>query len=103
MVRHIDVRTATVTTLVGKYNLAGNVDGVGTNARLGQPYGVQFADYARIAYVADSQYGMLKRIDVASGTLATIAGSGSSSTPIDGVGTYARFFAPRGIATNDSV
>ena len=74
MVRHIDVDTGVVTTLAGKYNTAGNVDGIGSNARFGQPNGIALADHGRIAYVIDQQYGMLRRIDVASQAVTTIAG-----------------------------
>ena len=74
MVRHVDVDTGVVTTLAGKSNTAGNVDGIGSNARFGQPNGIALADHGRIAYVIDKQYGMLRRIDVASQAVTTIAG-----------------------------
>ena len=74
MVRHIDIGTGAVSTLAGKFNTAGNVDGVGSNARFGQPIDVALADHGRIAYVIDAQYGMVRRIDVGSRAVTTIAG-----------------------------
>ena len=97
LLRHIDVDTAVVTTLAGALNSAGTTDGIGTSARLNAPSAVCLADEGRVAFVTDQGSGRLRRIDVGSATVTTIAGS-TSSTPLDGVGTNARFYNPAGIA-----
>ena len=98
IIRHIDVTTSAVTTLAGEYNSAGTADGVGSNARFNGPYAVCLADWGRVAFVTDNG-GRLRRIDVATATVTTIAGS-TSTTPADGVGSNVKFNSPRGVAAS---
>ena len=97
VIRHIAMDGAVVTTLAGKSNVVGTTDGVGTNARFNAPSAICLVDYARVAFVVDYGTGRLRRIDVATAAVTTIAGS-TSTTPADGVGTNAKFYQPKGVA-----
>ena len=83
MIRHIDMDTQVVTTLAGKSNTGGSTDGVGSNARFGQPTDVALADHGRVAFVVDQSYGTLRRIDVGSRAVTTIAGGGSHDSSLE--------------------
>jgi DNA-binding beta-propeller fold protein YncE len=82
------IRWADVTSLSGETGILagsdrslfdfGDVDGVGTAARLQHPLGVVFVsgDDGGLLYVADTYNSKIKRIDPATGQVTTIAGSG---------------------------
>ena len=93
-IRHVDVDSAMVTTLAGSYSSAGINDGAGTNALFNRPSSVALADFGRLAYVTDYATGLLRRIEVVSGRVRTLAGTGTSGTSIDGIGSKARFHNP---------
>jgi sugar lactone lactonase YvrE len=89
---------ATVSTLAGS-GTAGLVNGVGTNARFNNPYGVAVDSLGNI-YVADQSNHCIRRISP-SGDVTTIAGSGSAGFS-DGTGTNARFYNPTHVALTSS-
>ena len=79
---------------------AGNSDGTGTAARFNYPAGIAM-DSAGNAYVCDNYNGgngLIRKITPA-GVVTTIAGGTSDSVQyLDGLGPYARIYAPEGIA-----
>lgn len=87
-----------VTTLAGGNTSGFNrgfADGVGSNALFDNP--TSLAVYASIVYVADSVNGRVRAITPA-GLVTTLAGGTRGQA--DGVGTFARFAAPQGIAND---
>ena len=101
-IRHIDVDTGVVTTLAGKFNTAGSADGIGSNARFNQPSAVALADHGRVAFIADYNNRLLRRFDLTTRAVTTLAGS-SSGGNTDGVGTNAKFYRPISVtATADA-
>lgn len=99
-IRRVDIKTGRVTTLAGKYRRTGNVDGVGSNAQFSSPSGICLTDHGRIAFVTDRNAGMVRRIDVKSARVTSVAGSGRRGTAKDGVGSLAVFNYPHGLAAN---
>ena len=76
----------------------GFVDGRGTEARFSGPSGgVVLPDRSAIV-VADTFNGVLRRIDLATMDVSTIAGKVQVLSTADGVGTAARFQSPRAMA-----
>ncbi|MEY3012577.1 MAG: hypothetical protein RIT45_1312, partial [Pseudomonadota bacterium] len=73
----------TVTTLAG--GSAGWLDGPGSQARFTYPYGVAWSSGGAL-YVADYGNHRVRRIDIATQTVVTVAGDGSSGW-LDGSGT----------------
>ena len=96
-VRRVDVATRRVTTLAGR-STSGSADGVGTSARFFNPWGIDVTPDGAIAYVAESTADRIRQIDVASGTVTTLAGAYNVHGFADGVGTDALFYARRQVA-----
>jgi sugar lactone lactonase YvrE len=95
-IRKIVVATAEVTTLAGRPGSPGSANGAGDSARFSSPGGVALA--AGFALVADTGNHMIRRIDMTTGAVTTLAGSPGRSGGADGVGAAARFSSPRGVA-----
>jgi thiol-disulfide isomerase/thioredoxin/DNA-binding beta-propeller fold protein YncE len=73
--RQIDPSAGRVTTLVGEDLFAfGDVDGSGAHVRLQHPLGVAYADGALL--IADTYNHKIKRLDLATQVVTTLAGSG---------------------------
>ncbi len=95
-IRKIVVATAEVTTLAGSPGSPGSANGTGNVVRFSSPGAVALA--AGFALVADTGNHTIRRIDMTTGEVATLAGSPGSSGDADGAGATARFFSPRGVA-----
>lgn len=97
---------ARVTTLAGNASImdqygipvGGYSDGSGKEARFHWPNGVA-TDSAGNVYVADSRNYTIRRI-TPDGIVSTVAGQAGVTGGTDGVGNQARFFFPRGVATD---
>ena len=98
-IRKVDVVTGAVTTLVGSAGIYGSTDGTGTNARFDRPMGVA-SDGLGHFFVADSGNHTIRQIDIATGTVTTLAGSPGRAGSTDGVGSAAQFDYPVGIASD---
>lgn len=91
--------TGAVTTFAGSSGFSGFIDGVGSAARFSLPQGM--TTDGTYLYVADYLNNAIRKIDPATQTVSTFAGStAGTSGSTDGVGTAARFFRPYDI-TND--
>jgi sugar lactone lactonase YvrE len=89
-----------VRTLWGS-TTAGSSDGVGVKAGFGSPFGIVY-DHARHLYVADSGNANIRRVDLDSGLVDTIAGTAGMHAYLDGVGTAARFWQPKSLLLDPS-
>ena len=97
VIRQIDIVTAGVITLAGDTaGGAGYVDAVGTSARFDWPYGVA-TDSAGHVYVADSDNNTIRKIDIATSAVTTLAGFAGHGYA-NATGAAARFDVPNGIA-----
>jgi hypothetical protein len=98
-IRKIEASTGIVTTVAGSAsNKTGSTDGTGSAARFNSPYGIAY--YDSNLYIADTFNYTIRKIDVSSGSVTTIAGSAGSNGNTNGIGTAARFFSPRGLASD---
>lgn len=71
-IRKIDMATSDVTTLAGSGGWGEAVDGTGTKARFWYPTGI-IIDGAHL-YVADTNNNKIRKIDIVTGTVTTVAG-----------------------------
>ena len=100
-------REGVVTTLAGVVGKYGTADGIGANAQFRQPRGIA-VDRAGNVYVVENYDHIIRRItaDGVVTTIAGLAGKGSdvlpSGSPIDGVGSKARFDHPFGITVDST-
>ena len=100
-IRKIEVATAKVTTFAGAVDVPGAVDGVGILAQFNYPSGIS-CDGANL-YVADTGNNTIRKIEIATAKVSTIAGSKSGANGVtDGNGTSALFYNPLGLTSNGS-
>jgi len=92
-IRKIEIATGLVTTLAGT-TANGCLDAIGTAASFNKPFGI--ATDGGNLYVSDSGNNKIRKINIATGEVSTLAGSGASGS-IDGVGTRASFATPNGL------
>ena len=95
-IRRVEVATGEVTTVAGSGE-NGDADGVGEAAQFRYPTGIAISPDGSALFVADCCNYKIRRVEVATGAVTTIAGSGTAGSA-DGVGDAAEFDGPRGIA-----
>lgn len=94
-IQRIEISSATVSTLAGQPGQPGYVNAVGTAARFSGIGGL--ATDGKTLWVAESMNQTLRAVDLASGTVKTLAGTQGVAGVADGVGAAAQFNAPRGL------
>lgn len=99
-IRAINVASGLVTTLAGHTGSYGNVDGVGTSAYFNYPTNVVLDALGSTALVADCLNHKIRRIDLTTATVTTLAGGGGAavSGSADGQGTLSTFRFPWDVA-----
>ncbi len=89
-----------VTTLAGRLNYPGAVDGQGTAASFSSPNGIA-TDSSGNVFVADSGNNVIRKISP-TGVVSTIAGTALNSGYFDGTGPAASFNYPYGITVDSN-
>lgn len=89
-----------VTTLVGS-DTASWADGVGTSALFQRPAGLAIDSAGTTLYVSDYDKSRIRKVDIASATVTSIAGSGNLAL-MDGVGRASSLNYPLGLALDPS-
>jgi len=95
-IRKLDISTGEVTTVAGTPVHGGSTDGIGTAALFITPNGV--TTDGTTLYIADSRTGTIRKLDIATGEVTTIAGTPGQAGSTDGTGATARFNYPEGLA-----
>ena len=97
-IRKMVIATGQVVTLAGsRWVTPASIDGIGTAASFNQPTCIT-TDGTSL-FVVDSMTNKIRRIDIASGVVTTLAGSGLAGAS-DGAGAVASFNAPGGLTTD---
>ena len=102
-IRTVDIETGVVSTLAGA-GIKGSADGIGTAASFSSPKDIAVKDHN--LYVADSTNNAVRKINIETGSVTTLAGTSASKDgvgnggTIDGAGNEASFSEPSGIAAN---
>lgn len=97
-IRKVVIATGTVTTLAGKAGESGATDAAGAAARFYSPRGLT-TDGTNL-YVADTSNHAIRKVEIATGIVTTLAGCSGTSGYTDGAGAAARFRYPKGITTD---
>jgi sugar lactone lactonase YvrE len=101
-IRWIDKNSGEVRTLAGYAGVAGELDGIQKMARFNQPARIT-CDGPNL-YVCDFNNRTIRKIEIATGAVTTIAGItgplGTDEGTADGIGTAAHFYQPNGITTD---
>ena len=99
-IRRFTPDSAQVTTVAGSCGAAHDwMDGRGTTARFYGPEGVSVDDATNTLLVADYNNHRIRRIDLQTLHVTTLAGSGSAGIE-DGLGTWASFYHPTGVTSD---
>jgi len=98
VIRRIDIETRAVVTLAGAAGQPGSADGIGAEARFNNPVDVALSPDGRVALVADTANHVIRRIDMGTNTVTTLAGAVGQAGSADGVGSAARFSQPASVA-----
>lgn len=97
-IRQIDRETGRVTTLAGEDLFEfGDVDGSGAHVRLQHPLGVEYLDGALL--IADTYNHKIKRLDLATQSVTTLAGTGKPGTDD---GTPGALYEPGGLSVSSN-
>ena len=96
-VRLITMATGTVSTLAGS-DASSNNDGIGIAATFSNPSGVSISLDTVFALVTDWSSHRVRRIEIATGAVTTLAGSNQGYA--DGTGSFAVFNVPHGVAVS---
>ncbi len=101
-IRKIVAATGAVTTLAGTARAQGYVDGTGPAARFTFPFAVAVDSAGSTVYVSDSFNQVVRRINVSTGAVTTLAGYQPDGPvqDVDGIGSNARLNYPGGIAVD---
>ena len=103
LVRRVDARTGTISTVAGTGEAGYSGDGgPATAAQFRQPHSIaldeQATDGHRYLYVADIGNHRIRRVDLDSGTITSIAGNGQRELPRDGAKTQGQpILGPRAL------
>ena len=95
-IRRIVISTGEVTTLAGAPGTPGSVDGIGNSARFDQLHGIT-TDGTNLFVSGDAT---IRKIEISTGVVTTLAGSTGNYGSIDGIGSSSRFNAPGNITTD---
>ena len=98
IIRKIEIATATVTTLAGSPGIQGTSDGAVGIATFQVPYGIAMSGGS--LYTSDLQSHTIRKIDVDTGEVTTLAGLAGNGGTADGLGSMARFYQPADVAVD---
>ena len=99
-IRAIAISSRAVTLLAG--GSRGYADGFGTTARFLYPYGID-ADGSGSIFIGGTQNDAIRVINISSTQVSTLAGLTTSyNTPVDGIGSMAKFDKPFGVSVDGS-
>ena len=99
IVRRVAIATGEVTTIAGS-GVAAYVDGVGVLASFNRPQGGVVSASSLFALIVDTGNNCVRRIDLATASVTTVAGGGSLA---DGTGTLAMFNSPVGTLIEQAI
>ncbi len=102
LLRRVALADGSTTTLLGDADDVRPVDGVGEAVRLGIAFGPPLLDAVRgILYYNDRDANALRRLDLGTLEMTTLAGAAQPSGSVDGPGAQARFDSPSAIIAGD--
>jgi len=96
-IRKIEIATGSVSTLAGS-GKEGKKDGVGADASFQNPRGIAIDGTA--LYVADTYNHTIRKVDIATRRVTTLAGTGNEGAA-DDIGAAASFSYPQNVVTHD--
>ena len=99
-IRTIDIVGDEVATIAGTAGMAGSNNGSGTDARFNAPQSIAISTDGTFAIVADTDNHTIRRLDLTTRDVTTLAGQPGVMGSDDGIGSAATFAFPRGVAVD---
>ena len=96
-IRKVQIANGVFTTTIAGSGTIGSMDGKGENASFDRPFGIT-TDGVNL-YIADTFNNKIRKIQINSGTVSTLAGIGTAGAQ-NGPGSAAMFKMPFGITTD---
>lgn len=100
IIRKIVIATGAVSTLAGKAGAESPNNGTGSQARFNSPTGITISSDGKTLYVTDSGNYTIRKIEIATGKVSTLAGKLGVYGSADGVGSKAKFGSINQITTD---
>lgn len=100
-IRKIVIASGVVTTLAGTAGTSGSTDGTGTAAQFNNPFLI--TSDAQNLYLPDTMNNTIRKIEITTGVVTTLAGTAGTSGSSDGTGATALFKSPYGITTDGTM
>jgi len=98
LIRKIDIAAGMVSTIAGVYNAFAFADNAnGLLAMFNQPADLAIAPGDSVLYVSDTENHVIRKINLLTTAVTTIAGVPGSFGSTDGAGSVAKFHNPKGI------
>ena len=96
-IRHIDLADPdyTVSTPIGALSNSGSIDGIGTDVRMSEPRALERGDGDTV-WLMDALNSEVRRMDLPTGAVVTVAGTAEEWGHLDGIGEDAIFMNPSG-------
>jgi len=98
LIRKIVIDTREVSTVAGIAGVMGHNDAVGTQATFNDPDDV--TTDGKFLYVGDDENNIIRKIDLATGTVSTLAGTAGVAGATNATGTAATFNGPHFLTTD---
>jgi hypothetical protein len=94
-VRKMILSSGEVIPFVGKTGDQAYADGIGSGAKFKNPF--LLTSDGKFVYIADTFNHLIRKADISSGKVTTIAGIVKNFGSVDGVGSVATFYHPYGL------
>ncbi|MCC7202780.1 MAG: hypothetical protein IT393_09015 [Nitrospirae bacterium] len=95
VIRRVDKNSGTTLTIAGSVKTRGSADGIGDSSRFNNPLGI--TTDGEFLFIADSNNHTIRRLDIQTGEVITLAGKAGESGISDGSLLNARFSYPSGL------
>src|SRR5262249_20325519 len=103
LIRKIDVNNGMVSTLAGAYNAYSYSDNSnGLLAEFNQPMGIAISPDDSFLYITDSENQLIRKVNISTTEVTTVAGIAGSSGANDGAANSATFRSPKGICISSN-
>ncbi len=99
-IRSVNISTGEIATLAGAPSYKGSVDDSALNSRFNIPWGVALDGGA--LYVADTSNNTIRKVDVETGAVTTIAGTAGVAGATDSTESLAVFNGPTDVITDEN-
>ena len=94
-IRQMNISTTSVSTLVGSNS--GYQDGIGTNVKFHNPFGIALSPDNSFILVSDTYNNMIRKFIISTNNVTTLVGSTIKGAS-DGIGLNSSFYHPKGIS-----